>query len=375
MSRRFRIGISIGDNDWYWEQVRKGIVSRAYELNIDLVPFDEHRLSDTFQHKLELPGWLEQQFDSNLHAFLCIYAGRDRWNPIVERGLPVVSLTEIEPYHPLLIAPTGLEQIARDVGEYVARELGGQGKVLIVGGLMDDGEAGQSRYSGLQKAFQEYPAIHFDAIIGLTDVLALAARDAAESLGLLSKECVVVGFGGSAQAVAAIAEKNMYATVDLHAEYFGRQALDHAFRAAQHLEVSQQFPYHPHLITASSLSSIVRKEKETSTTINLLAGPLPVEQRARRLNQFELYQVMNGLNGAQLYRRQLIRAIVSLVRVQYSYDHVQVFHWNADKQVLMLEQLQREQRTEAAEDEICIPLSEAPAFIDSLRLTFKLIQT
>ena len=52
-----------------------------------------------------------------------------------------------------------------------------------------------------------------DALLGLTDALALAARDIGRSFGLVDRQTLVWGFGGEPAALAAIARGEMSATV------------------------------------------------------------------------------------------------------------------------------------------------------------------
>jgi ABC-type sugar transport system substrate-binding protein len=76
----------------------------------------------------------------------------------------------------------------------------------------------------------------------LSDSLAIAARDAFRDLDLLKPETMIVGINGDPQALSAIADGTMTATIDASAEKMGEIAVKMALRAAQGEALPPIFP-------------------------------------------------------------------------------------------------------------------------------------
>ena len=88
-----------------------------------------------------------------------------------------------------------------------------------------------------------------DAIIGLSDLLALAAYDVGRSLGVVDERTLVAGFNGDMNAVAAVLAGSMVATADIMPDHLGRQLVDLAYagrpaRAAKHAFCLPYTPNH-----------------------------------------------------------------------------------------------------------------------------------
>lgn len=72
-----------------------------------------------------------------------------------------------------------------------------------------------------------------DAVFGLSDPIALAARDALKSIGWLRENTLIAGVNADPLALVALAEGTISATVDTSIIEFGSQAVEWAYRAAQ----------------------------------------------------------------------------------------------------------------------------------------------
>lgn len=362
MFHRCRIGASIQEIDWYWQQVHAGIHEQAQELGVELV-----WLEDVDVHLAALPNeavlnWLEQRPDAELDALIYLGITNPQWYHILDRGLPIISLTETNLQHPLLLAPSGWYETARCTGQYVADLLHQRGTVLLVGGMMDTGEAGHSRLAGFQEAFRAYPALNvlhvpsqwgyaqayaqvfptlvsrttpIDAIVGLTDPLTLAARDAASALGLLHPQTVVVGLGGYPEARAALATGQMAATADLMGRQLGHQALQAAQQMAQRRspQAVRTFGSSWELLTAPA------------TPIQQEHPPQPVQQS---LSTQDISYIINRLNGVIRDRSQLIHGITGLLKTTLHYDDVQILRWLPEEETLVTEQRQNDHATTLA---------------------------
>ncbi len=367
MSQRSRIGIRVVDRDWLWQQIYAGIVQRGEEQEVELVQLDQQLSDLSVLPGEELTEWLAAQPTIDLDAIICPTVTDSAWYDIMERGLPVIALTETTMSHPLLTAPRGLSEMAEAVGAEVATRLQGRGNVLIVGGLTDTGEAGRTRLQGLQQAFQHYPELNWqhvpslwsygqayaqvfpallqsstpvDAIIGLNDAQALAARDAVAALGLLSPHTVVAALETSPMALTALKDGSMALSADFFPPILGRTALDAAVQIARHQSPPQSFRYQWRLITPQIAQTL----------------PPPVSPelaQERLLNLHDVAQVIDYLSSTVLDRPWLLDGISRLIQANYGFDHVQIFRLLADEQALLVEASPLSGR-----EEVRIPLSE-----------------
>src|SRR5215213_3227097 len=204
-------------------QVLEAIYQKAEDLGLDVIAID----SDL----PPLPSGEEETalYEELLAQDLDIVIGwgftEDLARRVLASGVPIVHLNETEIVHPLSVSPHGLYEIARLIGAFLAEKLHGQGAVLVVGGLClpERDDDGRSRVAGFQNALALYPAIRFqhiptqwsydeayaqvyaalsaidgipDAIFGLSDTLALAARDAGRALKQVGAHTLIVGING-----------------------------------------------------------------------------------------------------------------------------------------------------------------------------------
>src|SRR5262245_35947042 len=281
MFRTPRIGMFLGPNiDPFWVQVLEAIYQKAQVLGLDLIAID----SDL----PPLPSGEEETtlYEEILAQDLDVVIGwgfpADLARRVLASGVPIVYLNETDSRHPLAVSPTGLYEVARLIGAFLVEKLNGRGNVLAVGGLLmpSHDDDGRSRVAGFYNALGHYPDIRFkhvptswmydqvyqqvetamrqmdripDAIFGLSDSIALAARDAGRALGKVDACTLIVGINGDPLALAAITEGSLTATVETSTEELGNQAADLAYRIAQGQPVPAHFSYKSRLVTAQNV--------------------------------------------------------------------------------------------------------------------------
>ena len=162
----------------------------------------------------------------------------------------------------------------RIAGRFVAEALGGEGNVAVIEGIPGH-ETGDSRLRGFREAISEYPGIsivasqtanwerdqafnvtqnmlqsHSDlrAIFAANDVMALGAVEAVASAGRTG-DLVVVGFDAQDEAVAAIREGVMSASIAQHPREMGRIAVESAWKILQGESVPAEQPVSIELVT------------------------------------------------------------------------------------------------------------------------------
>ncbi len=302
---------------------------------------------------------------------------------LLDDGLAIINLNETAIRHPLLVSPKGLYDSGRMLGVFLAERLPPGAQIGVVGGgysepFQDDG---RSRVAGIRAGLQMpgSPKLHhvpcgwhdpeteaqiaaglrplsrpLDALVGLSDYLALTALAVGRRLGLLEPATLVCGINGDPGALAAISKGTMTATVETHAEDFGRHAVEHARAAAEGRPLPAHFLIAPRLVTAANLPEVaVQKLLAIADLPDRLVGTNR-EQQERRLKQLELSLEIHSRVGAILDPQRLSREVADLIRDRFHYERVQLFLWSAAEQVLVLDL-----PADNAGQRVRIPLAEA----------------
>ncbi|MEM8532071.1 MAG: ATP-binding protein [Chloroflexota bacterium] len=364
MTPTLRIGTQVWPDDPFWVQVHEALQQRAQHHAVQLISV-VLATPATYSEE-QLINYAEEVLAQDLDALIV-------WNPaeqfihhILEADLPVVYLTETAIRHPRLVSPLGLYAIAQQVSEYLVEHLSDQNTILAIGGLTGiPGDDGRSRLKGIQNVLQSHPSIQFQhlptpwryeqayphcynamrqlnapigAIFGFSDSLALAARDAGRALQIVDDRTLVVGINGDPLALAAIVEGSMTATMQTPAADFGTQALDLAVQAARGQPLPPHFSYHPRLVTSQNVADVAVQQ-----LVAMAALPSRLVGYSRKLDQQRQTQLETGLAinqraGLILDRQHLSQIITELIRTNYDYDEAHVYLWNAQEQLLILDE-------------------------------------
>lgn len=359
-----RIGVQIESNDSFWVQVQEAIYHAAEHLpNLKLIPIE---ITDplTTRPLDEQGGLVEELLTYDLRALVCKDILPLQLAGILNRKLPVVYLAETDYKHPLLTSPWGLYEAARLAGSYLAEQMGSTGHILCVGGLMEpNADDGSSRLAGFWDALGQHPHVSarhiptawnysgareqvaaelaqaaecVDGIFGLSDTVALAARDVACELGFADQRLKVAGINGDPLALAAIAEGKMTLTVETPASELGEKAMMFAYQAASGEELPAHFSYQPHLITPANVNAVALQKLVAIAEIPSRMVGVNRRQEQNRLVQLETSAEINRQVGRLLDRRELLSQISNLIRSNYGYDDVQVFFWSKTEQCFVM---------------------------------------
>jgi signal transduction histidine kinase/ABC-type sugar transport system substrate-binding protein/AraC-like DNA-binding protein len=366
MSQAFRIGSQIGPYDPFWVQVREAVNQKARQLNIELIPIEIAGRPDSLTVE-EQQGVVEELLAQELDALICWNFPERTIRQILAGGLPVIYLSESPIRHPLFISPQGMLEAGKMIGKYFADRLKGCGQVLCIGGLSEetDREDGRTRINGFCEALRPYPGISMrhlpshwryeqaypqikailkemqppiDAIFGLSDPIALAARDALRLFGWMNKNTLIAGVNGDPLALVAMAEGSLSATVETSTLEFGSQAVELAYRAAQKEVLPDHFSYQPRLVTAENLTEVALQKLLAIADLPTRLVGVNRQLEQNRLTQMETSAAINRRVGGLLDRRQLSHEIADLIRANYGYDHVQLFMWSQEDKEFILEQ-------------------------------------
>jgi signal transduction histidine kinase/AraC-like DNA-binding protein/CheY-like chemotaxis protein/ABC-type sugar transport system substrate-binding protein len=384
MPHSLRIGAAIDPNDSHWVQVREAAYARADHLPLDLLSINLVDNPEALPQEKQV-ALLEELLALELDALIVWSLPEDLVYQIPQSGIPLVLLSETQVRHPLLISPSGLHEIAQMGTNYLAERLAGRGSVLAIGNVGRTGwqDSGESMIIRVRETFKNYPSITLnhitvtgrdlyeqvypeiyramqqtgkpvDAIFGLSDVLALAGRDAGREIGLAAPHTLIVGIGGAPEALAAITDGSMTATVDIRADELGRQAVDLAYQAAQDQPLPAHFEYCARLVAAQNVAEVAAQKLVAIANLSSHAMGVRRRQQQERVTQVETSLEISRRVGSILDHRQLSFEIANLIRTNYGYDRVQIFHWVEQEQLLVLDQADQAQASQAS-----IPLTRA----------------
>jgi ribose transport system substrate-binding protein len=183
----------------------------------------------------------------------------------IEAGIPVVVHgTPVNSDMPLTFVGFDNTAAGRVMGEWVKEQIGGSGKVLILegppghqnannrrdgflAGLGDGVEVLSQQRAQWQRSealritedwLQRYPEV--DAILAANDEMALGASEAVAASG--REGIIITGFDANEDAVIAISEGRMHATIDQVPQLQSRQAVQ---LLVQHLESGKTKTFEP----------------------------------------------------------------------------------------------------------------------------------
>ena len=364
ISDHARVGAFISPDDPFWVQVRDAVYRQLQDLGAHIEPF-EFTESPAAIAALDPDVLVEEILARQLKALICNSLPSGAVQPLLDMGVRLIYLSETSVHHPLFCSPSGLYKAAQIAAQFIAQHLAGRGRTVIISGMADEGQdGGISRLQGYCDTMQAYPEIathHIptlwrydqafadiqvslaefgapvDAVFGMSDSLALAARDAGQLQGVIDDHTIIVGLNGDPLALAAIADGRMMATVETSAERLGYDAATLAYQSALGKALPKHYSYQTRLITAENVAEVALKKLVAIANIPTQLVGFNQRRERNRLLQLETSVAINRRVGALLDRKQLLQEITHLIRTNYHYDDVQLFSWMEEAQELHLE--------------------------------------
>ena len=381
---KVRIGLQVSSNDPFWVEVRETIWqacrsqpdlpyrvssggARNWATVTDVVEIEIEAGYRTGEAEI---AKVEEILALDLDAFIAVPISGSLIRRLLDHGLPVISLVEYDLDHPLFTCPNGLYETGRLACEFLAERLGGRGRVAVIGGRLEAAhvEHGQSRVQAANDLFARYPEIEvfhlpapwryeeccdyltpllaqfelpLDGLFGLSDTIALAARDVGRTQGGVTSDTLIVGINGDPLAVAAIAKGSMAATVATPAVVFGQEAVKLAYRVAAGQGLPRSFNYSPSLVTAHNVAEVALDKLVAIAHMPSRLVGSSRQREERRLSQLEINLAVNRQIGAILDRDALTHEIAELIRANYGFDTVYIYFWSDDEQELILQEPQQ----------------------------------
>lgn len=359
-----RVAFGLHPGDPFWVEVSESVRQRAEELDLALTP-----VSAPAGPAAGEPGlrFLEDLKVLEVQALISHALPDALMLAILGDGIPIVCAEDTALTHPLLVSVHGLDQAAVLAAEFVARQLGGSGRVLIAGPLDDRAQTAVLRIQGFRAFFARYPGLqtryvqaawtyaeaveqigeeagewqgwlggsHADAVIGLSDPMALAARDAGREAGFVGSRTIVTGINGDPLAIAAIAAGTMHATVETSAQDLGFKMAEFALRAARRAALPDHFPYSLELVTAANVSQVAARKLLAMAHLPSRLVNVNRRQEEQRLVQMQTSLELNQRVGSILDQEELLATLAEIIRVHYDYDHVRFYFWSNSERTLV----------------------------------------
>ena len=252
------IGVSLLNlSSEYIVMLHEAMEAKAAELQVRLIVNDAQRNAEKQVQQVE--SFIAQ----NLDAIILNPCEVDGSSPAVDRalaaGIPVVNVNSETRSEPTAFVGSHDDEAGRLAMQFIAERLGGQGKVAMMHGFM--GQAAQlKRDQGAREVLQRYPRLtliaeqtaewdrakglalmenwiqsrgaEIDAVFAQNDEMGMGAVIALEQAGL-KKEVVVASVDAIADALQALKDGRLDATVFQDARGQGGTAVETAWKLAR----------------------------------------------------------------------------------------------------------------------------------------------
>ena len=281
--RRPLIGVSLLNlSNEFVVTLRDAMEARAKELGVRLIVNDAQRSSERQVQQVET--FIAQQVDGIVLNPCEVEASSPAVQKALDAGIPVVNVNSETKTVPTAFVGSRDEESARLGMAYIAERLQGQGGVLMMEGYM--GQAAQiKRNAGAREVLTKHPGLRLlavqtaewdrakavtlmenwlqsygasiRAVFAQNDEMAMGALLAIERAGL-KKEIVVVGVDAIADALQAVRDGRLDATVFQDGQGQGRGAIETALRLInkEPFEKKTLIPFQ--LVTKENVASFLR---------------------------------------------------------------------------------------------------------------------
>lgn len=251
LAQKTTIGVSLpqDDNPFYIAML-KGIKSRAGELGWEVVTVSSQE--DKAKQINGVQDMIARGVKGILISPIDAVGVNAAYDAAAAAKVPIISIARASTSpNQLLHVAMDEKQIGRDIGEYIAKQIGGKGKVAIIAGppgsptfknLADGIRESFAKFSGIAIVFDQFGALTRErglklaedalvanpdlvAIYGANDDIALGAAQAIATAGKKGK-VLVTGMNGVPPALRAVQDGSVTMTVELNPVLWGQLGVD-----------------------------------------------------------------------------------------------------------------------------------------------------
>lgn len=272
----------------FWKACRVGAEKAAKELNIDLEVVAPTKPDNIEEQTRLVEDWIVKKPD----AFVFVPVDYKALVPSIQKankaGIPIINynnkMTDIEK---VTFIGSDDELFEYEMCKYLFKSMGGKGKVVHIDGVPAAITA-QNRKKGFERAVKETPGIEvlasqpgqyrrlpaqqvfenlmqrfpeIDAVVSANDDMAVGVVEALHAAGRGGKT-KVVGIDGITDAIQAIAEGKMFATVDFSGHDQSYLAVQAAVRHLKKEKVPDEILLPVFIIDKSNVGTVARTAEE-----------------------------------------------------------------------------------------------------------------
>jgi signal transduction histidine kinase/AraC-like DNA-binding protein len=187
---------------------------------------------------------------------------------------------------------------------------------------------------------EEWPKLtggrQFDAIVGMSDPLALAGRDVGRKYGFAGPQTLIAGINGDPLAISAIVDGSMYVTIETNPQDLGHKLADFAMHSALGEVSPSRFPYAFEVVTAENVSQVAARKLLAIADLPTRLVDVTMRLEEQRLVQMQTSLELNRYVGSILNEEDLLQALTEVIRSRYDYTRVQLFLWSDHEKSLVL---------------------------------------
>jgi ribose transport system substrate-binding protein len=271
------------DSEW-WQRVKAGAESAAKQHpEVKLAVLAPEREVNIDQQV----AILEDQITNHVAAMAVAPTGAAELIPVLDRakaaGIPVVIFdTDVNWAAKQAFVGSDNRKAGRLAGEYIAKLVGGKGKVAVIRGILGV-MTHEDRVAGFQDAIKDAPGVEcvavqpanseralamtvmenyltrypdLKAIFASNDQMALGAVEAIAARNLTGK-IAVVGVDATYEAVRAVQAGRLAGDIAMHPEDLGRNAVEVAWKMAIHQPVEKKTDVGEALVTKDNAAQFL----------------------------------------------------------------------------------------------------------------------
>jgi inositol transport system substrate-binding protein len=277
------IGVSLMNlSSEFIAMIDKAIEKKARDAGVKLIVNDAERSPERQVQQIE--SFIAQHVDVIILNPCEVDASSPAVKKALAAGIPIVNVNSETKTAPTAFVGSHDEESARLAMQYIAARLGGKGEVVMMHGYM--GQAAQiKRDTGAREVFAKNPGLHLlaeqtaewdrakamtlmenwiqahgdkiQAVFAQNDEMAMGAVLALEHARRKDK-VIVVGVDAIADALEAVKQSRLDATVFQDAEMQGSQAVETALKIAHGLPYEKQVYIPFRLITKENVGQYVK---------------------------------------------------------------------------------------------------------------------
>ncbi len=270
-----KIGLSVSDlGNPFFTQLHRGARKAADLFGVQLSVSDAH--NDEAEQLVGIQQFIQVKVD----VIVVNPTNTVAISPAIEitnaAEIKVITVDRKSSRHDIVISHIASDNAAggRMAGEFIAGKLDGKGRILEVEGIPGT-SAAHDRGQGFNEAIRRYPDIKitervvacfdrnkarnvvsrllksgssFDAVFAHNDMMILGVMDAFKAAGIRTPR-VVVGFDATSEALMAIKEGRLTATIAQKPETMGWMAIQSAVRLLRGEKLDKEIPVELELVS------------------------------------------------------------------------------------------------------------------------------